>query len=258
MDPTGSEETSRLADDKSPNSVDKTNITSLLIGFGFPLFFGLILLLVLNYFNVLSLSKIFPNQLGWLPTMGSKSVSRQVKVDTLPTQSPLNPGVIDVEILEFSKEVLKPEYVFVLELPTLVEKRDEPTQSITFTNGNGVSVNNVTFIPVYFQNYSRVFSGVRIDHAEIGQPAGDLEAVLNIFNKYYNMPNVDKSEWKTTQIPTINRTKYELIINETDEYFETRTAFTAKNKTEEKYLVYVMACKITKENSLFTKKSCLQ
>ncbi len=257
MDPVGSENTPPLTGNKSAAPVGKTSIIPLFIGFGFPLFFGLVLLFVLNYFNVLSLSKIFPNQLGWLPAMKSKSVNRQVKVDILPTQVPGN-GVIDVEIIEFSKEVLKSEYVFVLGLPTLVEKRDEPTQSITFTNGNGVSVNNVTFIPVYFQNYSRVFSGVRIDHAEIGQPAGDLEAVLNIFNKYYNMPNVDKSEWKTTQIPTINRTKYELIVNETDEYFETRTAFTAKNKTEEKYLVYVMACKITKENSLFAKKTCLQ
>lgn len=100
-----------------------------LIEFGFVIIVLLLLFGILNYFNILSVSSVFPNQLGWLPRQQIKLASQGETLQT-PSQTNSSPSTFSYDtakakklLTDYIKDTIKPQFI-----PSKIEVK----QSLSF------------------------------------------------------------------------------------------------------------------------------
>jgi len=113
----------------------------------------LLLLLVLNYFNILSLSQFFPNQLGWLPHKAQPMPSPQ---PTSTQSQDYTPNVFQYDtekakkiVSQYIKDTIKPEFIsktLIIRQGLSIDNRFEKSAKDQFgsyftTNQATISVN---------------------------------------------------------------------------------------------------------------------
>lgn len=154
-------------------------------------FFG-----ALNYFNIISISRIFPNQLGWLPHKAFVVSTEVVQVNITPTPTKTIPSLpIDPE----SKDVYLAEIYYVF--PNVEIRRIAPA-----SNGSQLEV----FIPnneeIFLPNFVVTSETVIVKGGPTAEPATltDLNEKDRLsINASYDLKN---KTWKLRHINKVFRT----------------------------------------------------
>lgn len=157
---------------------------------------------------------------------------------------PLSPE-ISQSLIDFSKEVVNQEY----QLSTISSYEKSVNQEI---GGVEFIVEKAMFSNIYAEDLSTgEYWGIRTFVVERGSKVYEFPIVIQMFNKYFKMPN-NVEDWEVSS--NSGSITYEIVMDNSDGSFDTRTSLV--NLGNEPYIV-VAACRITPANPLFSKRSCL-
>ncbi|OGH12127.1 MAG: hypothetical protein A2776_01180 [Candidatus Levybacteria bacterium RIFCSPHIGHO2_01_FULL_40_10] len=83
----------------------------------------------------------------------------------------------------------------------------------------------------------------------------NLDTVLGVFDKYLNMPKVDKSAWVRTDFGK-NFIVYQIVMDNPDGTYDGRTSAIVTDE-KGKVSIRIDACHVTMENTAYDKHTCV-
>lgn len=165
-------------------------------------------------------------------------------------------GPKDKQLVSFANDVVKPE-VKVASVKAPERKEAPGVGKVAFESveekGDGVWTVSRVESPhgKLLVNYMIV--------EEKGKTSGDFDAVIAIFNKYFQMPDATKDSWKIIDSygGAVGITAYEIVTDNTDGSYSTRTGYSTSYK-DGSYDIAVGACTSYPGDPDFDKHSCLR
>jgi hypothetical protein len=200
---------------------------------------GLLLLFgMLNYFNILPVSDVFPNQLGFLPRQIKQTAVTPPPVRIIPDKFIYDSAKAKELLTKYIKDTIKPEFV-----PPIIEiKEGSPDFSSKYTIGK-VTV-SATFRYTKKTNVPDSY-GITIKSADLSKTAPTASLANSLLSDYFLNP-YSVADCQKVKIASFCE-NYQAVSNGKQGY----GIATDKSST------ILFSCFLTKESDYFEQTSCI-
>ncbi len=242
-----------LANPQVPQKKENKGLAFLEIGlveFGFVAVVLLLLFGTLNYFNILPISQIWPNQLGFLP-------HKEVSTGTSPQRIVTSPSV---SLTDTAKQTLN-NYLPTILVPSLLPRSSD----ISFVQNEGVkesftvSLNTkagtISAFAIFYadgKNISQIYASILKPETKIPSLNTTSTTVSSIFSIK------PKGKWacRALESPTIHCENFWEETNGVKRGIGVQGIFTRKYGAGPPTVVSIFFCEHTKDSPLYPWKSC--
>lgn len=226
------------------------------------LFLVIITLILLNYFNVLSLSSIFPKYLGWLPHKQSNVPNSKISVSVTPTPLKTKEKTVEEMMLQYESEVLKPEFIASSVANLRTEDKNDKRTYAASANANGVRITDGFAESIKSERFreSGLPLNLGITVSDDQDYSGSDSAKADFAKYFINVPDLDTTSSRDFKIGS-KSAAFEMVWKNKDGTKESRSSIrfdTKDSKGNPITKITYIACKLYKENPLYSKNTCYE
>ncbi len=205
---------------------------------------SILILSILNYFNIVSTSKIFPKELDWLPERENPD-----KISSIPKPTPSITQ--ETSMISYAKEVLRPEFIPKLAPASIDYYRDQRYFKMEHSRG-GARVDIL-----YFESLDGLPMDINVSIYNQGIPAIKKDNFLPFLEKYFiYAPETTPSDIESFTIDG-GGSVLETVWDNPDGTKESRSILRFETWREiEEPVTFIQACRLFQENPLYSKNTC--